>query len=86
MIQTVKEALYHNDQLDRANLALRIKRVSLTKKTATEGEKEKADDDGTIFKRLYFNRELLMIGYVPIKVGDTLEMTFGIDKGRFAEQ
>ena len=61
MIQTAKQVMHHNKELDIAKMILTIK--NLTK-------------DKSCQKKVFFNREMLNLGCVPITLGDTLALTF----------
>lgn len=61
MIQTVKQVMHHNKELDTSKMILTIKNVT---------------QDKACQKKIFFNREMLNLGYVPIALGDTLALTF----------
>jgi hypothetical protein len=61
MIQTVKQVMHHNKELDITKMILVVKNTS---------------QDKLCQKKLFFNREMLNIGYVPIAFGDNVVLTF----------
>jgi len=65
MIQTVKEALHHHEDLDKVKLMAEIKNVNRI------GCKP-------ISKRLFFNKETLTLGNLEFATGDEIQITFAI--------
>lgn len=63
MIQSVKEVMHHPKDLDLAHLVCDVKNVTRDKKAS---------------KRLYFNKEIYPVGYVPCGVGDQIKITFSV--------
>jgi len=61
MISTVKEVLHHNKDLDLTHMVVDVRNTTRDKFTQ---------------KRLYFNKEILSIGYIPCTVNDNIKLTF----------
>lgn len=66
MVQTVKEALHHHEDLDKVKLIAEVKNI-------TRGVKP-------INKRLFFNKELLLLGNLEFMTGDEVKVTFAIQR------
>jgi hypothetical protein len=61
MVQSVQEVLHHKKDLDLTHVVLEIRNTNRDKYTQ---------------KRLYFNKEIYSIGYVPCTVKDNIKLTF----------
>ena len=66
LVQTVKEALHHHEDLDKVKIVAEIKNTS-------RGSKP-------INKRLFFNKELLYLGKMEFMTGDEIKVTFAIQR------
>ena len=64
-IQTVRETMRHNKELDNHTLSVEVKNVATDKRTN---------------HRLFFNKENIKLGYIPVQVGNKLQFGFGIKK------
>lgn len=63
MIQSVKEVMHHPKELDLTHLVCDIKNVTREKHAS---------------RRLYFNKEIFSIGYIPCFVQDKIKLTFSV--------
>lgn len=61
MISSVKEVLHHNTELDKVHMLVDIRNTTRDKHSQ---------------KRVYFNKEILPIGYIPCTVNDSFKLTF----------
>lgn len=66
MIQSVKEALHHNEDLDKVKIIGEVKNMSRGSKPVS--------------KRLFFNKELLTLGNLEFAVGDEIKVSFQIQR------
>jgi len=64
MVQSVKEALHHHEDLDKVKIIGEVRNMTREAKP--------------ISKRLFFNKELLAMGNLEFETGDELKMTFAI--------
>ena len=64
LVQTVKEALHHHEDLDKVKIIAEVKNMS-------RGSRP-------ISKRLFFNKELLTLGNIEFMTGDEIKVTFAI--------
>jgi hypothetical protein len=63
MIQSVKEVMHHPKELDVTHLVCDVRNITRDKHTS---------------KRLYFNKEIYPVGYIPCHVADKLKITFSV--------
>jgi hypothetical protein len=64
-IQTVKETMHHDPDLDTVNMQMEINNTTRSK---------------FLRKRLFFNKEILRMDYIVVQVGDELKFTFGLKR------
>ena len=66
MIQTVKQCFHHHKDLDLSHLVLDVRNTSR--------------ENISCNRRLFFNKEILPVGFISLMLGDTVKLTFSSKK------